>query len=500
MTQPKGPQSTNQPGRAPRGARPGAMTMAMQAVQVPRPSGPKVLRIGLQRGRTLEERVIRRRETVTVGSSERNHFIVPTKLLPARFELFRLQGNDYVLCFTDQMKGKVGLPSGLFTLEQLRKQGLARRAGDLWQVKLTEQSKGKISIGDATFLFQFVTPPPVMPPPQLPAAVQGGIVRGIDWTFTAFLAFSYILFFGMVIYLENADWPIENQDLDAKVARIMELRFMEEEPPPPEPEEAEEEASEEEAEEEAQAEEAPQPTKSRRASRASSGSSGGPSSGAADSGPTAEEKARLVAEAGAQVESMLIGALGEGGSIEDVLAGGAVTGNSADVLAQAAGVGVATGSGSGTLRARGGGAGSGRTGSLGSLRRTGVAGKRVSTGPVRERRIRGRINLGGGGDIGGSGAFDAAKVAAAIRRRLAGIKRCYESELRNNPGLKGKVVVQFVIQVSGSVTNVKATQNTTGSASVANCVTGIVRRLRFRPGPEGGSVTFEYPFVFAPQG
>ncbi len=500
MTQPQGPRGRNEPGKAPRGSRPGAMTMAMRAVQVPRPSGPKVLRIGLQRGRTLEERVVRRRESVTVGTSERNHFIVPTKLLPARFELFKLVGDSYVLCFTDQMKGKVGLPSGLFTLEQLRNQGLARRAGDVWQVKLTEQSKGKITIGDATFLFQFVTPPPVMPPPQLPAAVQGGIVRGIDWTFTAFLAFSYILFFGMFIYLENADWPIENQDIRSEMEQLVAELHFEEEPPPPEPQEqAEEPSEEEEPAEEEPAEEAPKPTKARRSRNASS-SSGGGSSKSNEGSLSAEERARIAEEIGSQVESLLIGALGDAGSIEDVLSGGAVTGNSADVLAQAAGVGVATGSGSSTLRARGGGTGSGRTGNLGRLRRTGVAGKYVSTGPVRERRIRGRINLGGGSDIGGSGEFDASKVAAAIRRRLAGIKRCYESELRNNPGLKGKVVVQFVIQVSGTVTNVRATTNTTGSASVAGCVTGIIRRLRFRPGPEGGSVTFEYPFVFAPQG
>ena len=38
-----------------------------------------------------------------------------------------------------------------------------------------------------------------------------------------------------------------------------------------------------------------------------------------------------------------------------VLAGGAVTGNAEDVLAQAAGVGVATGSTGGTLRTRAGG-------------------------------------------------------------------------------------------------------------------------------------------------
>ena len=45
------------------------MTMAMQAVNI-KPIGPKVLRIGvIQGGKIIEERIVRKRETVTVGSS-----------------------------------------------------------------------------------------------------------------------------------------------------------------------------------------------------------------------------------------------------------------------------------------------------------------------------------------------------------------------------------------------------------------------------------------------
>lgn len=38
-----------------------------------------------------------------------------------------------------------------------------------------------------------------------------------------------------------------------------------------------------------------------------------------------------------------------------------------------------------------------------------------------------------------------------------------------------------------------------GSPAVAECVVSTISRFRFTPGPEGGSVTFAYPFVFAPQ-
>ena len=102
--QPKGP-----------GGRPGAMTMAMQAVNI-KPIGPKVLRIGvIQGGKIVEERIVRKRETVTVGSSERNHFVLNASGIAPRFELFQLVGNDYILNFTETMSGRVGLPVGRST-------------------------------------------------------------------------------------------------------------------------------------------------------------------------------------------------------------------------------------------------------------------------------------------------------------------------------------------------------------------------------------------------
>jgi len=154
---PQGPQASQ--GNRP-GGRPGAMTMAMQAVAV-RPSGPKVLRVGVIQGdKMVEERIIRRRETVTVGASERNHFIISA--LPGSFELFQLVGPDYILNFTEAMRGRVGLAGGVEKLENLRASGAARNAGQYWQVKLSDSSRGRVTIGDTTLLFQFIDAPPVL--------------------------------------------------------------------------------------------------------------------------------------------------------------------------------------------------------------------------------------------------------------------------------------------------------------------------------------------------
>ncbi|MFI5307275.1 MAG: energy transducer TonB, partial [Polyangiales bacterium] len=230
---------TPQSSQPPRGARPGAMTMAMQAVQL-KPTGPKVLRIGIiQSGKIVEERIIPKRETVTVGSSEKNHFVVHGEGVPPRFELFQIVGTDYILNFTDKMSGRVGLPGGVQDLDQMRQSGAARNAGAHYQVKLGESSRGKVVIAGTTLLFQFVLPPPVQPRPQLPAAARAGFVRSIDWLFTAFMVFTFMTMFGFIVYLENADWPL-TQGVEAVPEEV--ARMIYEEPPPP-PVEKKEEAT-----------------------------------------------------------------------------------------------------------------------------------------------------------------------------------------------------------------------------------------------------------------
>ncbi|MGD8861781.1 MAG: AgmX/PglI C-terminal domain-containing protein [Myxococcales bacterium] len=484
-------------GAAGRGGRPGAMTMAMKAVQVTPPSGPKVLRIGvLQAGRIIEERIIRKRETVTVGGSERNHFVVLADAIPSRFELFQLVGDDYILNFTEDMTGRVGLPGGVQELDQMRQSGAARQSGDHYQVKLSDTSRGKVVIGPTTLLFQFVEPPPVQPRPQLPAGARAGFVRSIDWVFTAFVVFTFMTMFGFIVYLENADWPI-----DEGIAAVPDdlARMIFEEPPPPlEPEEAEPTEEEGEAEGEAEESAEPAPTPEPRP---------GPPGPSTDEGEAAvaEKSARIAEEAAQAAEALIVGALSSeaGGALADVLAGGAVTGSAEDILSQAAGVGVAQSSSGGTLRQRsGGGSGSGQQKGLGALAAAGGKGTTQAKGEggaVKERKIRGKTSVGSGGDIAGAGDFDASLVVAMIRKRIGAIRACYERELRRNPTLAGKVTVEFTIQPRGNVTGVKVVANTTGDNAVGKCVANAVARFRFNPGPDGGSVTFSYPFVFAPQ-
>lgn len=487
-------------GNRSQGSRPGAMTMAMQAVAV-RPSGPKVLRIGVIHGdKMVEERIIRRRETVTVGTSEKNHFVVPSMSVPS-FELFQVVGADYILNFTDAMRGRVGLPGGVEKLENLRATGAARNAGQYWQVKLSDTSRGRVTVGDTTLLFQFIDAPPIQPRPQLPAAVVGGFVAGIDWLFTAFVMFSFMSHFGFVIFLENADWPMQPGIAEIP-DRVAELIFNE--PAPPEPEPEPEQSTDQPTEQPTETEVADtRPSRETPSSSESSSSSGEPSERQA----AADSDARMAAsDAIAQVEALVMTGLGgENSAFANVLSGGALTNSAADVMAQAEGVGVAQGGAAGgVLRERGGGGEvGGGGGQLGSLRRAEGAGgaQRQEGGQLQETAPRGRMRFTGSDveDEGGTGDFDQGAVVRMISQRRSAIQACYERELRQNPTLQGRVAVTMTIQESGSVSGVRAAENTTGSDAVASCVIRVVQGFRFTPGPEGGSVVYTFPFVFEPQ-
>src|SRR5271156_5898501 len=207
--------------------RPGQMTAVMRAIQ--QTTGPKVLRIGLvASGRILEERIVKQRTSVTVGPSEKSMFVVQANV-PSQFKLFELIGADYYLNFLDGMTGRVALATGITDLVALK--GQAKRVGPAYQIRLTDEARGKVVIGETTFLFQFVAPPPVQPRPQLPLSVKGGLASQIDWNLTIIAAFSFMLHFALIGAMYS-DWmdPVVNDDLTAGLLDMVQKTM----PPPTE--------------------------------------------------------------------------------------------------------------------------------------------------------------------------------------------------------------------------------------------------------------------------
>jgi hypothetical protein len=464
------------PGQQPHG-RPGQMTAVMRAVAA---TGPKVLRIGVvQGGRVMEERIIKQRVHVTVGPNEKNLFVVGGESLPATFRLFELVGNDYHLNFLDGMTGRIALPTGISDLNVLRGQAKRTPQG-AYQVRLTEDSRGKVVVGDITFLFQFVAPPPIQPKPQLPVAVLRG-ASGIDWNTTMIAALSFLIHF-LALGSIYSDWLDPVIDDEVSVANLVDSLKSLPAPPPPEEKVVEEKTDqkvEEKVKEEPKNTSAPSNQKS------------------ADSGKvSAAEKASLMQEAERVMLETLAALSNTGPATEGVL-------NRSDVamgaLDAAAASDKAVGSGSDPLglgRAGGGTLRPGEQGGgLGGLASTGRGAGTEGSGAGAKVAGPKAAMPGVSSSVAGGNISNAAKVVAAMR---AAFRACYQKGLDQNPDSQGSIKMAIKVGPGGEVTGVTATPSGNLPPGVIDCVTARARRAQFDP-PEGGAATVQVPVTFVKQ-
>lgn len=97
------------------------------------------------------------------------------------------------------------------------------------------------------------------------------------------------------------------------------------------------------------------------------------------------------------------------------------------------------------------------------------------------------------------GAFSKTAIRQVMFIHRDEIKACYESRLKAKPGIAGKVVAQFVIEATGSVSHVKISGSTLNDSSVENCMVNHLSHWRF-PRPARGRVAVTYPWVLARAG
>lgn len=479
------------------GSRPGAMTVAMRAATTPGSDGRQVLRVAVVRdGRIVAEHVVGADGQLTVGQSERCDVVLSDVAAPMSAVLLRGDSVDYRLDAAPVQGGRLQLPSGVVEVDGPHSSG---------ELRLPPGSRGMLRVADVTLLLQRVAPRPDMPRPRLPAAVRGQVAASIDWLFTCMLSFSMMSAFGFMVYLQHMDFPLPG-DGAAVPEQLAHYVFEEPTPPTPPtplaPPSPMADHAPDPVTDDARAETpTPEPPSKRRTPRTPALRD----SGEPDAAPSLARTDAIRQQAVAAASALMVGALGAAdGALQDVLAAGAVPGRAADIFARAGAVQVAR-SDDGLLPTRRGPRGDGVSGSIGELQLAAAArtGRTRDEGGGPDERVidhpPGHAGLGEGGDVAGSGDFAAARVVAAIKRKLGAIKACYERGLRRDPQLSGKLTMEFVVQPRGSVTGTRVTADTVGDAQVARCVGGVLGKLRFVPGPTGGSVTFAYPFVFSPQ-
>ncbi len=143
----------------------------------------------------------------------------------------------------------------------------------------------------------------------------------------------------------------------------------------------------------------------------------------------------------------------------------------------------------------GGAAGGLATSGINSLmRKDGAAGQLGGKG---DRQIAGRVTTSPRlSQIKGAGELSKDEIQRVISQHVGEIQYCYEKQLRTNPGLAGRVVLEWTVTTSGGVGVVKVSTSSLASNDATRCMMDKVKTWKF-PKPRGnGAVTVVYPFVF----
>ena len=91
-------------------------------------------------------------------------------------------------------------------------------------------------------------------------------------------------------------------------------------------------------------------------------------------------------------------------------------------------------------------------------------------------------------------------IAATVKAHRKEARDCYEKGLKQVPGLKGDLVVHFVLKPSGKIKQIELNRerSTITEASVVTCVIDVVSAIEFPKSSRGMETTVNYPFNFNP--
>jgi hypothetical protein len=97
-----------------------------------------------------------------------------------------------------------------------------------------------------------------------------------------------------------------------------------------------------------------------------------------------------------------------------------------------------------------------------------------------------------------SGRLQPEVIQSIVRSHYPELQKCYGVGLGDDPHLKGRVQVRFVINREGKVRSVRDEGSDLPDRPVVDCVVSKFYEMTFPP-PEGGIVTVVYPINFEPE-
>jgi hypothetical protein len=467
----------------------GRMTAVMRTTfAVSQSSTERIPRIAVVRGgRIIDEHLVREAVSVTVGTSETARIVVPgAPGVPASFQLLERAGGRYWLRFTDAMSGRVvaeGVANTpvILSLSELRVRAHVSNDG-AYRVPLSSDARGKIIIGDTTFLFQIVPPPPIAPTPRLPLGVKNAV--SLDWSLTIIAAFSFLLHFGIAGALYS-DWLDPTIVTEHTVSGIVDdLARL----PKPAPELAPDRVDPTIA-----TADAPTPTSTSRDTTRSRDQSRRPTSSTSNhsTSRTSDSEAAALAARAEQLQVDLLGARAAGPSVQRAL--DATNIPAVDLSAAAEkNVGVTHDASNGLKVTHGGPIAASKSnlpGLAGDTRRNAQenAGTEGHTPPP-------PLIVGTQPPSMTVAISDADRVIASLRARF---RKCYESGLHDNAWMSGKATIVAKVAPNGEVHSAEIGSNEGLSPAVTSCLTKVVSNAQFTG--NGSVTTLRIPVTFVLQ-
>lgn len=152
--------------------------------------------------------------------------------------------------------------------------------------------------------------------------------------------------------------------------------------------------------------------------------------------------------------------------------------------------------GLGTFGLGGGGGGGMGIKGVEQLRGKGGAGiGALGAGNIGKGKVSGAVTHAISHNVGAQGAIDKEAVAKAINSHLGEVSSCYERALLKEPGLAGKIILEWQITTAGVVGYAKTKSSTMKSAAVEACIINSLKGWKF-PAAKGAGVVITYPFMF----
>lgn len=91
--------------------------------------------------------------------------------------------------------------------------------------------------------------------------------------------------------------------------------------------------------------------------------------------------------------------------------------------------------------------------------------------------------------------LDREKVRTVIRDHLRDVRTCYETALKTDKSISGKVIMDWEVGVGGKVTKVSTFKSL--HPQVDKCLEEKIKAWKFPEPPTGQNAKIRYPFVFS---